>query len=104
MLFVVIGGTQALAAWAELRRWPRAGCLSVRCEPCPQLDEMARACRRIADCTKGLDFAAFSADKNTQDAVRLAMPNIGHASIGQSPRSRANLAAIGHHIQAIRGI
>jgi len=29
VLFVVVGGTQALAAWAEIRRWPRAGWLSV---------------------------------------------------------------------------
>ena len=29
VLFTVVGGTQALAAWAELRRWPRAGWLSV---------------------------------------------------------------------------
>jgi hypothetical protein len=29
VLFAVVGGTQALAAWAELRRWPRAGWLSV---------------------------------------------------------------------------
>ena len=29
VLFVVVGGTQALAAWAEMRRWPRAGWLSV---------------------------------------------------------------------------
>ena len=28
VLFAVVGGTQALAAWAELRRWPRAGWLS----------------------------------------------------------------------------
>jgi uncharacterized protein with HEPN domain len=72
----------------------RAGWVTVRCEPCLRLDEMARACRRIADRTKGLDFTAFSADKNTQDAVRLALVNIGHASIGQSPRSRARLPDI----------
>jgi hypothetical protein len=29
VLFTVVGGTQALAAWAEIRRWPRAGWLSV---------------------------------------------------------------------------
>jgi hypothetical protein len=29
VLFVVVGGTQAVAAWAEIRRWPRAGWLSV---------------------------------------------------------------------------
>jgi len=29
VLFVLVGGTQALAAWAEMRRWPRAGWLSV---------------------------------------------------------------------------
>jgi peptidoglycan/LPS O-acetylase OafA/YrhL len=29
VLFTVVGGTQALAAWAEMRRWPRAGWLSV---------------------------------------------------------------------------
>ena len=29
VLFAVVGGTQALAAWAELRRWSRAGWLSV---------------------------------------------------------------------------
>ena len=29
VLFTVVGGTQALAAWAEIRRWPRAGRLSV---------------------------------------------------------------------------
>jgi len=29
VLFVVVGGTQALAAWAETWRWPRAGCLAV---------------------------------------------------------------------------
>jgi hypothetical protein len=28
VLFTVVGGTQALAAWAEIRRWPRAGWLS----------------------------------------------------------------------------
>jgi peptidoglycan/LPS O-acetylase OafA/YrhL len=29
VLFAVVGGTQALAAWAEIQRWPRAGWLSV---------------------------------------------------------------------------
>jgi len=29
VLFTVVGGTQALAAWSELRRWLRAGWLSV---------------------------------------------------------------------------
>ena len=29
VLFMVVGGTQAVAAWAEMRRWPRAGWLSV---------------------------------------------------------------------------
>ena len=29
VLFVVVGGTLALAAWAEIQRWPRAGWLSV---------------------------------------------------------------------------
>ena len=29
VLFTMVGGTQALAAWAEIRRWPRAGWLSV---------------------------------------------------------------------------
>ncbi|MGD0039961.1 MAG: hypothetical protein ABSE84_05990 [Isosphaeraceae bacterium] len=29
VLFVVVGGTLAMAAWAEIRRWPRAGWLSV---------------------------------------------------------------------------
>jgi hypothetical protein len=29
VLFVVVGGTQAVAAWAEIRRWPRAEWLSV---------------------------------------------------------------------------
>jgi hypothetical protein len=29
VLFVVVGGTLATAAWAEMRRWPRAGWLSV---------------------------------------------------------------------------
>ncbi|MGC9985482.1 MAG: hypothetical protein ABSF35_17845 [Polyangia bacterium] len=29
VLFAVVGGTQAVAAWVELRRWPRAGWLSV---------------------------------------------------------------------------
>jgi anti-sigma factor RsiW len=29
VLFVVVGGTQVLAVWAEIRRWPRAGWLSV---------------------------------------------------------------------------
>jgi hypothetical protein len=29
VLFVVVGGTLAMAAWAEMRRWPQAGWLSV---------------------------------------------------------------------------
>ena len=29
VLFMVVGGTQAVAAWSELRRWPRAGWLSM---------------------------------------------------------------------------
>jgi peptidoglycan/LPS O-acetylase OafA/YrhL len=29
VLFAVVGGSQALAAWAEIRRWPWAGWLSV---------------------------------------------------------------------------
>jgi hypothetical protein len=29
VLFTVVGGTQALAAWAEMRRWKSAGWLSV---------------------------------------------------------------------------
>jgi hypothetical protein len=29
VLFTVVGGTLARAAWAEMRRWPRAGWLSV---------------------------------------------------------------------------
>jgi hypothetical protein len=29
VLFVVVGGTQAVASWAELRRWKWAGWLSV---------------------------------------------------------------------------
>jgi hypothetical protein len=29
VLFVVVGGTLAMAAWAEIWRWPRAGWLSV---------------------------------------------------------------------------
>jgi hypothetical protein len=29
VLFTVVGGSQTLAAWAEIRRWPRAGWLSV---------------------------------------------------------------------------
>jgi hypothetical protein len=28
VLFMVVGGTLATAAWAEIRRWPRAGWLS----------------------------------------------------------------------------
>jgi uncharacterized protein with HEPN domain len=72
----------------------RAAWVTVRCERCFLLDEIAGACRRIADRTKGLDFAAFSADKNTQEAVRLALLNIGRASLGQSPRSRARLPDI----------
>jgi uncharacterized protein with HEPN domain len=73
----------------ERHRW-----WSVRCGPCVQIDEMVTACERIAKCTEGLGLATFSANKDAQDAVRLAMVNIGHAAAGQPPTSRARLPGI----------
>lgn len=43
---------------------------------------------------KGLDFEAFSASAKAQDAVRLALAQIGHAAADQPPASRARLPTI----------
>ena len=67
----------------------------VRCEPCDRIDEISAACGRIAKLVEGLDLAAFSASANAQDAVRLAMVDIGHAASDQPPASRARLPGIG---------
>jgi len=75
-------------------REKRGHTVCVRCVSCLQIEEMVDACRRIAECTKGLDSAAFSANENSQDAVRLAMLHIGHASFERSPKSRARLPGI----------
>ncbi|MGA7744118.1 MAG: hypothetical protein WBP56_13465 [Polyangia bacterium] len=69
--------------------------VTVLCGPCVQLFNMADACRRIADRTKDLDFTTFSASENVQDAVRLALVHIGHATAGQPPKSRERLPSIG---------
>ena len=66
----------------------------VRCEPCDQIDEISAACGRIGKLVEGLDLAAFSANANAQDAVRLAMVSIGHAASDQPPASRAKLPGI----------
>ena len=68
--------------------------VTVLCGPCVQLFDMAEACRRVAERTKDLDFAAFSANEIAQDAVRLAMASIGHAAACQPPGSRARLPGI----------
>jgi uncharacterized protein with HEPN domain len=73
----------------ERRRW-----WSVRCGPCDQIDEISAACGRIAGRVKGLDLAAFSANENIQYSVRLALVNIGHASLAQPLASRARLPGI----------
>jgi len=80
-------GRPGISDWRH--RW-----VSVRCEPCDRIDEISAACERIAERVKGLDLAAFSASANAQDAVRLAMVNIGHAAADQPPASRARLPTI----------
>jgi len=77
-------------------REKRGHTVCVRCVSCLQIEEMVDACRRIAECTKGLDSAAFSANENSQDAVRLAMLHIGHASFERSrSRGRGSQASTG---------
>ena len=39
-------------------------------------------------------LATFTASGNIQDAVRLALVNIGHAAAGQPPKSRERLPGI----------
>jgi uncharacterized protein with HEPN domain len=73
----------------ERHRW-----MSVRCGPCDRIDEISATCERIAKQVKGLDLAAFSASANDQDAVRLALVQIGHAAADQPPASRARLPTI----------
>jgi len=73
----------------ERHRW-----MSVRCGPCDRIDEISATCERIAKQVKGLDLAAFSASANDQDAVRLALVQIGHAASDQPPASRARLPGI----------
>ena len=72
----------------------RGNWVSVRCGPCDRSDEISAACERIAERVEGLDLAAFSASANAQDAVRLAIVNIGHAAVDQPPASRARLPTI----------
>jgi uncharacterized protein with HEPN domain len=73
----------------ERHRW-----WSVRCGPCDRIDEISAACERIAKRVKGLDWAAFSASASDQDAVRLALAEIGRAAADQPPASRARLPGI----------
>ena len=73
----------------ERHRW-----WSVRCKPCDRIDDISAACERIAKRVKGLDLAAFSASADDQDAVRLALEQIGGAAADQPPASRARLPGI----------
>jgi uncharacterized protein with HEPN domain len=73
----------------ERHRW-----VSVRCGPCDQIDEISAACERIAERMKDMALATFTASGNIQDAVRLALVNIGHAAAGQPPKSRERLPGI----------
>ena len=73
----------------ERHRW-----VSVRCGPCDQIDDISAACERIAGRIKDMDLATFTASGNIQDAVRLALVNIGHAAAGLPPRSRERLPGI----------
>ena len=72
----------------------RGNWVSVRCGPCDRSDEISAACERIAERVEGLDLAAFSASANAQDAVRLALVQIGHAAADQPPAARARLPTI----------
>jgi len=74
----------------ERHRW-----WSVRCGPCDQIDEISAACWHIGKLVEGLDLAAFSANEMIQDAVRLALVDIGHAAAGQPSKSRERLPGIG---------
>ena len=74
----------------ERHRW-----WSVRCGTCDQIDEISAACGRIGKLVQGLDLAAFSANEMIQDAVRLALVDIGHAAAGQPSKSRERLPGIG---------
>jgi uncharacterized protein with HEPN domain len=80
-------GQPGISDWRH--RW-----VSVRCEPCDRIDEISAACERIAERVKGLDLAAFSASANAQDAIRLALVQIGHSAADQPPASRARLPGI----------
>jgi uncharacterized protein with HEPN domain len=51
--------------------------------------------RRIGKLVEGLDLATFSANEMIQDAVRLALVDIGHAAAGQPSKSRERLPGIG---------
>ena len=68
--------------------------VTVLCEPCVQLFEIAETCRSIAERLEGLDLAAFSANEMIQDAVRMELVYLGHAAAGQPPASRARLPGI----------
>jgi uncharacterized protein with HEPN domain len=74
----------------ERHRW-----WSVRCGPCDQIDEISAACGRIGKLVEGLGLATFSANEMIQDAVRLALVDIGHAAAGQPSKSRERLPGIG---------
>jgi uncharacterized protein with HEPN domain len=74
----------------ERHRW-----WSVRCGPCDQIDEISAACGRIGKLVEGLDLTTFSANEMVQDAVRLALVDIGRAAAGQPSKSRERLPVIG---------
>jgi uncharacterized protein with HEPN domain len=68
--------------------------VTVLCEPCVQLFEIAETCRSIAERLEGLDLAAFSANETILDAIRMELVYLGHAAAGQPPASRARLPGI----------
>jgi len=67
VLFVVVGDTQALAAWGEIRLWPRAGWLSV---------------------VAGVVLAGWI-------AVQVAMIGLGHPCCTESHRGNCRMIAGG---------
>jgi uncharacterized protein with HEPN domain len=74
---------------ARLRGW-----WSVRCESCHWLEDMAEACRLLADLVGGSDLPAFASDRVRPDAARRHLQHLGEAAGHQSKERRALLPAI----------
>ena len=97
------------AAYAEAREESRRTCevcgvpgvykarghhIGSLCASCEWLDETEEACRRLLDCTEGLDLPAFAADENRPDAARRHIQHLGEAASYQPPAVRARLPKI----------